>query len=365
MQRISRTLGAAVIVVLVIALALAYWTFHGPTIGGTTIRIAGTPHQDTTLYMWGMREGLFRKKYDINLVVCDTTFNEQIEIVAGNGCDIAMATVDELAAKSKNLDLADRRVLYLMPAWLFEGQIFVSRPTLPSLSELRTQFPGEQALKRFFSQIRGKKIAVPEGSSYDQAIRRLMTTAGVDPSDYSFINAELEAGINGLSDPNVALAAAGIVERPEAERRGYKVALNSVDLNAIVIAGFISSAAFYKDHRDAVDNFLLGWFESVDGGLSHPHENYAIFSSYVSGRGAKPPSFDEYERALRYTRFSRTPTEVYDAFLKPASPTYWQKPWVERLKQLREAGQEDQATTSTADFIADEVVARLMRKYTK
>jgi ABC-type nitrate/sulfonate/bicarbonate transport system substrate-binding protein len=359
MKSISRTLVASAAAVLVVsAFVLVYCSPRGPAIGTTTIRIAGTPHQDTTLYMWGMQKGLFQK-YNINLDVCDTTFNEQIELVAGNGCDLAMATVDELAAKSKNLDVADRRVLYLMPAWLFEGQIFVSRPDLLSLSELRRQTTAEEAVKRFFGQIRGKKIAVPEGSSYDQAIRRLMKAAGIDPADFNFVNAELEAGINGLSDPNVALAAAGIVERPEAERRGYKVALSSVDLNAIVIAGFISSARFYRDHRDAVDNFLRAWFESVDGALAHPQENYAIFSSYLSSRGAKPPSFEEYERALRYTRLSRSPTDVYDSFLKPDSPTYWRKPWNDRLEQLRESGEGDQATTSTADFVADEVVARL------
>jgi ABC-type nitrate/sulfonate/bicarbonate transport system substrate-binding protein len=363
--RFSRTFAASAIITLVVsALAFAYYISYGPTTGLTTIRIAGTPHQDTTLYMWGMQKGLFRK-YNIDLDVCDTTFNEQIELVAGNGCDIAMATVDELAAKSKNLDLADRRVLYLMPAWLFEGQIFVSRPTLLSLAELRKQTSAEDAVKRFFGQLRGKKIAVPEGSSYDQAIRRLMKAADIDPAGYTFINAELEAGINGLSDPAVALAAAGIVERPEAERRGYKVALSSVDLNAIVIAGFISSARFYKDHRDAVDDFLLAWFESVDGGLTHPQENYALFSSYVSGRGAKPPSFEEYERALRYTRFSHSPTDVYNSFLNPDSSTYWRKPWDDRLEQLRESGEKDQATTSTADFVADEVVTRLMKQYGK
>jgi ABC-type nitrate/sulfonate/bicarbonate transport system substrate-binding protein len=358
MRKLSKLLAALTTVVFLSFLILA----HSPSSSAsktTTIRIAGTPHQDTTLYMWGIQEGLFQK-HNIELRLCDTTFNEQIELVAGNGCDLAMATVDELAAKSKNLDLADRRVLYLMPVWQFEGQIFVSRPDLLSLSELREQAPTGDAVKRFFGQIRGKKIAVPEGSSYDQAIRRLMETAGVDPADYNFVNSELEAGINGLSDPNVALAAAGIVERPEAERRGYKIALSSADLNAIVIVGFISSARFYKDHRDAVDDFLLGWFESVDGALAHPRENYAIFSSYLSGRGAKPPSFEEYERALRYTRFSRSPTDAYDSFLKPDSPTYWRKPWDARLEQLRQSGEGDQATASTADFVADEVAARLM-----
>lgn len=349
---------AAFLLLILSTGVLFYCTTRSTSDATTTIRIAGTPHQDTTLYMWGIQKGLFQH-HQLKLDVRDTTFNDQIEFVAGNGCDLAMATVDELAAKSKNLDLAGRRLLFLLPVWLFEGQIFVSRPNLPSLSELKKEHNSRDAVKIFFQQIRGKKIAVPEGSSYDQAIRKLMQSVGINPSEFTFINSELEVGINGLTDPNVALAAAGIVERPEAERRDYKVALDSIDLNMIVIVGFIARDQYYKDHRDAVDNFLLTWFASVDGALSHPEENYAIFTSYLSRRGAKAPSFEEYQRALKYTRFSRSPSEARDKFLKIDSSTYWRKPWDDRLAQLRESGQGDQATTSTADFVADEVVARL------
>jgi ABC-type nitrate/sulfonate/bicarbonate transport system substrate-binding protein len=309
--------------------------------------------------MWGMQKGYFLNR-KLELDVRDTSFNEQIEFVAGGGCDIAMATVDEIAAKSKNLTLVDRRVLYIMPAWLFEGQIFVSRPDLVSLAELKRQYSHEEARRRFFEQIRGKIIAVPEGSSYDQALRRMMKASGYDAKDFRFVNSQLEAGINGLSDRNVALSAAGIVERPEAERRGYKVALDSQDLEMIVIAGFICNADYYAKHQEAVDAFLSTWFASVNEALAHPRENYEIFQSYLSNRGAKVPSFDEYERALRYTRFARNPAEVRSMFLDVGAPTFWRRPWDARLQQLRETGQSDQIPDNTNDFIADEVVSRLI-----
>src|SRR5689334_2679923 len=165
------------------------------------VRIAGTPHQDTTLYMWGLQKGYFRER-GLELDIRDTTFNEQIDFTAGGGCDLAMATVDEIAAKSKNLNIANRRVLYAMPAWLFEGQIFVSRPEMMSLAELKKNYSVEEAQHRFFEQLRGKIIAVPEGSSYDQALRRLMKASGYDPGNFRFVNSQLEAGINGLSDRN-------------------------------------------------------------------------------------------------------------------------------------------------------------------
>ena len=322
------------------------------------MRIAGTPHQDTTLYMWGMEKGYFLKQ-GVELEVRDTTFNEQIEFTAGGGCDVAMATVDEIAAKSKNLNLANRRVVYVMPAWLFEGQIFVSRPDLSSLAELKRQYPADEARRRFLEQIRGKIIAVPEGSSYDQALRRLIKAAGYAPSDFKFVNSQLEAGINSLSDRDVGLAAAGIVERPEAESRGYKVALDSLDLEMIVIAGFVVRADYYAKYRDAVDAFLATWFTSVNEALAQPRENYKIFEKYLSNRGGKVPSFDEYERALRYTKFARSPEEVRSMFLVENAPAFWRKPWDARVEQLRESGQADQAPPNTKDFIAGEVVSRM------
>ena len=162
-----------------------------------------------------------------------------------------------------------------------------------------------------------------------------------------------------MSDRNVALAAAGIVERPEAERRGYKVALDSLDLEMVVIAGFICNTDYYAKNRDAVDAFLATWFTSVNEALEHPHENYEIFQAYLSNRGAKVPSFDEYEQALRYTRFARGPAEVRSMFLDQNAPSFWRKPWDARLQQLRESGQADQVPVNTNDFIADEVVSRL------
>jgi ABC-type nitrate/sulfonate/bicarbonate transport system substrate-binding protein len=327
-----------------------------------TIRIAGTPHQDTTQYLWGIAHDAFKRR-GIRLEIRDTTWNDQIEMVAGGGCDIAMATVDEIAAKSKNLDLANRRVVYVMPAWLFEGQIFVARPEIKSLAELKTHFNNAEAHRRFFEQLRGKKIAVPEGSSYDQALRKLMTAFGYDPASFAFVNSELEAGINGLSDSNVAIAAAGIVERPESERRGYKIALDSLDLEMVVIAGFVCNATFYDRNPNLIDEFLFGWFDSVTGGLSHPQEHYALFAKYLSQRGAKVPSFAEYESALRYTRFARTPSEVRDTFLEPTSRSYWRKAWDARVQIMRDSGQADQVPTSFADFIADATAARLLRAH--
>jgi ABC-type nitrate/sulfonate/bicarbonate transport system substrate-binding protein len=327
----------------------------------TFIRIAGTPHQDTTQYMWGIKHDVFRRR-GVTLEVRDTTWNDQLELAAGGGCDMSMATPDELAAKSRSLTTANRRVVYIMPAWLFEGQIFVSRPEIRSLAEFRKELPESDARRAFFHQLSGRKIAVPEGSSYDQALRKLMKDSGLDPKTFQFVPSELEVGINGLKDRDVAIAAAGIVERPQAERQGYKIALDSLDLEMIVVAGFICNAKFYEAHTSAVDAFLMGWFESVAGGLGNPQEQYETFKSYVSQRGGKVPTFDEYQGALKYTRFSRTPQEVYTTFLDPSSRSFWRKPWDQRIETLRASQQGNQVPLSTADFIADAVVKRLGSK---
>src|SRR5690349_8242836 len=119
MLSIRKLLSGLVVIICTLGCRETASSTPQPASGAVTrIRLAGTPHQDTTMFLWGLKHGTFRKR-GLELDIRDTTFNEQIEFAGGGGCDIAMGTVDELASKSKNLNIARRRVVYLMPAWLF------------------------------------------------------------------------------------------------------------------------------------------------------------------------------------------------------------------------------------------------------
>ena len=68
-----------------------------------TVRVALTTYPDTGMFLYGIKQGFFEQE-GLRLDVKDTTWNEQIEFVAGGGTDIAMASLDEVVAKARSLE---------------------------------------------------------------------------------------------------------------------------------------------------------------------------------------------------------------------------------------------------------------------
>ncbi len=325
----------------------------------TPVRITFTPYPDTSLFYFGWKKGFFSDE-GLDLQVKDLTWNEQIEFTAGGGTDLAMATLDEVAAKSKNLTVVEKPVCYFLPAWLFEGTIFACRSDLQTLEELREKH-GEQDGKRLFlEQLKGKIIAVPESGVYDNAIRRFIHSSGQKVEDFQFVNTQLETGINGLLDTKVAIAAAGAFERPEALRRGFKIALNSADLEVSVITGFISSSKYFDDHPEIIEAFTRGWYRTVQEALKDPSASFEVVQKHLNETGSKPISFNDYEAALASNRFPSNPKEARDMFFEASSPIYWRKSWDVAVRTLQETGKADQVPLNTDDFKAEIVNRRLL-----
>ena len=88
----------------------------------------------------------------------------------------------------------DREIAYLLPAWIFDGLIFVARPEIRSYEELREQNDANEARSLFLAQLRGKKLAIPEGSVHDQGFRAFVSKTRHTMADFSVVNTKLDAG---------------------------------------------------------------------------------------------------------------------------------------------------------------------------
>ena len=293
-----------------------------------------------------------------------------LEIRAGRGIVAVIETgeVDGLPtearlraiAKSKSLHAVGKPIVYLMPAWIFDGMIFVSRTDIRAYGDLRNEHGKERAAQLFLDQLRGKTIALPEGSAYEQAFRAFAASAGYDPKSFSIVNTKLEVGINGLNDPSVGLAAAGIVERLEAMRRGYRIALQPEDLGTLVLTGFVCRRDSYEQHPDIVARFMCGWYESLGGALGDMEDNYRIVRAYIDGRGGTAPSREDMETALHYQRFAHDPQQAQAMFLDSSSPTFWRISWDAAVRNLQQTGREGDAPTSAVDFVGDDLYRRVL-----
>lgn len=327
------------------------------------LRVTMPPYPDTCLFLYGKDKGIFRKN-GIDIEPMDCNWNDQIEFTAGGGTDIAMATVDELAVKSKNLHRINKPVVYFLPAWLFTGLTFVSHPDLQSLDELRQKYPENEARKQFLKQLKDKIIAVPEGGCYDQALRRFICNAGEKPENFKFVNTQIETGINGLSDKSVSIAAVGVFEYPEALRRGYKIALRSSDFDSVTITGFICTKEFYDQNKEILTDFARCWYETLPAVLAHRPETYSIMKKYLDQRGTQFTSLRDFNESLTNNLFPMNASTSYSMFSHSNKRTSWKKSWDNAMSNLKDTGKGDQVSDSASDFVGEQFLLDLIKKQT-
>jgi ABC-type nitrate/sulfonate/bicarbonate transport system substrate-binding protein len=356
--------GALAALLIALAGAIVFWNIQNSSNSGVSARITLTQYPDTSLYVYGVRKGFFEQE-GVSLKIIPTTWNEQIEFVAGGGADIAMATLDEIMAKAKNLKTIDREVVYFLPAWLFGGTFFASKSEILTYQEIvKTGSP--DPVDAFLEQIVGKKIAVPDGGTYDQAIRRFIAKSKkYTDNDFVFINTKLEVGINGLEDPDVALAAAGAFEKLEVGRRGYKLALNSPDLDVVVLTGFIARKDFYLSNPQIISGFVRAWYKTVNDSLSNIDHAYTIVAPDLNKGGAKTVSLDEYHAQLYGNEFPTNLNEMQSLFMSESSPAYWKQAWKRGVEALKDSGRNDQIPDGYDAFVLSNGIGSITKKANK
>lgn len=350
-------LGILIVVAVAVIAVIGFKHYSKPVVssGLRKVRIALTAYPDTSLYLYGYDRGFFRDE-GIDLELMYYPWNEQIEVTAGGGVDVAMATLDEVVAKSRSLNTVGKRVVYFLPAWQFEGTIFVGQQGIKPFADFKKDLPEPDARAAFLKQLQGKLIAAPEGGMYDQAIRRFIKVGGQSPDSFRFINAQLETGINGLGDKSVGLAAAGAFERPEAERRGYKIALTPTDLDVIILTGFIASSRLYETDPELLRRFAAAWYRTVNEALRDQDNAYAIAKKYLDTHGGKVPPLGDYKAALAGNRFPLSPKDADTAFFSTNSASYWKRAWDRAATTLSESGKQDQVPLQDSDFVAPKLL---------
>jgi ABC-type nitrate/sulfonate/bicarbonate transport system substrate-binding protein len=275
--------------------------------------------------------GLRIKRRDVN-------WAEQLELLAAGGVDVCMATLDEFVARERNFRDAGRALVYFLPAWKFEGLTFAANRDIIPLAELAAKYPRAEARKRFVSQLKGRLLAIPEHSVFDQAIRKLISDVGEDPSHFKFVNSTVEAGLNGLSDDRVALAAIGNSQRAEAQGRTYQLTPTSADLDSVVLTGFVTTRAFYESHFSSIQAFGRAWYRIVKLSQELPEKRFAIGNEYLSQRGARVWNFAQFSSALSDSHLATSATEAQQLFNTVGTSGYWKQVWDSTSQNLKSSG---------------------------
>lgn len=342
----------AIFVLLVVA-AVGYlsWT-RTSTTEQTDLRVSVPPFVDTAFTKVGLANNAFGA-LSPHIKLVDTNWENQYDLLAGDGLDIAMSTVDEFVNKSRNLAAVGKPVVFILPAWKFRGLGFYTAKGVRPLSE----FSGPDAKDEFLRQLRDKKIVLADGSVFDQALRAFVKDSSISYDDLAIVNASLDSALNSLSDPSVGIVAVGSQQRFEAERRGFREAISPEELGLDVITGFIVSEKVYRERRSDVTAFSCGWYATAKLVTADPRSAYDITNAYLVGRGANSLTFDEYSALRAYNVIPVSPTEANSLFIVQGGAGNWKAVWDRSVAAMTEAGKANQIPLNSQGFVAPDVIA--------
>ena len=97
------------------------------------------------------------------------------------------------------------------------------------LSAFIAKYPKDRdrAIKEAMQQLRGKTIAVPEGTTFDQMLVAGLKIAGMNPkTDVDIRHVKLDDAVYAFLSRDVDIVGAGVTQRTELMRNGAKVFLD-------------------------------------------------------------------------------------------------------------------------------------------
>lgn len=343
---------AAALIVSAIALVIGMFG-SGPN--QKQYKVAVPPFVDTAITVYGEENGIF-DKYGLDVDLVAVEWERQYDLLTGGALDISMSTLSEFVNKDKNLRRADRRVVYLLPAWQFLGLGFYTNSNFKTLEQFEAETSSAEALIQFSDQLRGNIVVVPEGSVFETALLKFLDNVGMSVDDIRLINASLDSAINSLNDDNVALVAVGSQQRFEAERRGFVEAIAPDKLGAVILTGFVVREELYTDDREALNKFACAWYETLNAVENSEDKGYSVIESYLQSTGAGTLTMDEYLALRQYNDFALSFSDAREKFLDDPDGGAWQRVWGLAVESLLKSDTPEAAPEDQTGFVADSVL---------
>ncbi len=358
MSKSKRTLIVSLVSLLIIGGSILAYRLSVTGSRNAPLRVAVPPFVDTAFTAVGQEKGFFKQEH-VEIRLVNTSWENQYDLLAGDGLDIAMSTLDEFVNKDRNLRLTGNRVSYFLPAWQFRGLAFYTTAgRAKPFSEFKdkAQYSTEQEAKNaFLAQFKGKKVVYPEGSVFEQAFRAFTEGTDYGVSSLSIVTAPLDAALNSLADDSVGIVAVGSQQRFEAERRGHFEAISPESLGLDILTGFIVRASTLESRRAEVLAFVRAWYRTAAYVMAEKAASYEITNSYLVSRGSNSLTFDEYQALRAYNVVPQKPIDAKALFFTPKAPAYWKTVWNRSLDAMRRSNRQNAAPPDEEGFVAPSI----------
>ena len=294
------------------------------------IRCGITPYQDSALPVvpkelgWYKEEGL-----DVELV--PVTWGDVVTALMSNSIDVAVYNFNSFLPPYENAAKGTDKPLFYAPFYLFKGQAIMIHDgrgfKVYPASENETMEQRDKRVVESAKQLKGKRIAVTEGTELEQIVLAALDRAGMSKNDVSMIHASPEDSLAAFLSGNIDAFAAGLTERVEARRHGGIELLTTADVMLPVIDGLITRESFAKDHSEILDKLVKVWFRTIRFMEADLLKNSEHIRNYLASAASTRYSPDEYMIAWSFNVFPDNPIKANTLFNNHDSSAFWKTSW--------------------------------------
>jgi len=269
--------------------------------------MAISPYQDTA-FLVNVKPLELENKYHIRLELLTIPWEDIIPAIASAGrtVDVGYASLTDYLTKSENINKeSNDPVLFIYPLYVFKGAGFITfNPSVPQLNSQTINNP--VLVKKFLSF----KIGVPKNSMCQMLLFMLTQKAGMKFLDSSFTDTTVNDGLLATENGSLDIAAAGVTQRTEAEKRHGRVVLTMDTFGTGDIDGLVCKESVYKKRKKDINSLIKMQFDCERYVLNDLDHHSAVILAYLKDNASTQYTLAEFKRALSHQYFPLTLAEV-------------------------------------------------------
>lgn len=301
---------------------------------GARIRYGISPYQDTAMPKVAEALGLYRQhglRVDLISVAWEDVFPTLAS--AGESIDVAIGSINTFLPRAENINVVGgAQVVFYYPLYAFKGATLMMQrdSKIKPLSAFLGRYSEDRnrAIREALQQLKGKTVAVPNGTPYEQMLFAALKLAGMDPTtDIDLRNVKLSDALLAFKNGDVDIIGAGVTQRTEAMRDGARVFLDMEMFGFAEVVGIVTTREYALSHGDELQQLIRIWFDSVDTLLSDIDTHSKHVLEYLRRESSTEYTLEEYKRALEFQQFPRSIDEASSLFLQEDGPFYWRRTW--------------------------------------
>jgi ABC-type nitrate/sulfonate/bicarbonate transport system substrate-binding protein len=327
----------SVLAILAIAGAVRFFPSTGPADGDVAIRYGITPFQDSALPAVASELGWYKQR-GLNVKLVDLGWSDVPVALASGSIDVALYNFDSYQSSWPSLQKGGKDVIFFAPLYVWNGAAIMVHPGPTKLAgDLSKLTPARRAaaVKLVMQQLRGKRIGVTEGTTFEQTVLDALRVAGMDPKrDVQLINARPEDNLAAFLSGDLDAFSGGLTERVQAKRHGAVELLIGPDVSLPVIDGLVARREFAEAHPKEMQALLDAWFQTIAYMSSDIPARSATIRNYLRGKASVDYTANEYAIAWTFQYFPVSRSDAVRSFIDPSGRYFWKPIWQKNSADL-------------------------------